>query len=62
MQTKEQTSLTSWDDHIDRKYGNIGTLKRAEWEREFEVFKLGVLLSGARVKLKMAQFQKKGNK
>jgi len=47
--------LTSWDDHIDIKYGKPGTPPREEWEQEFEAFKLGVLLGEARVKLKMTQ-------
>jgi HTH-type transcriptional regulator/antitoxin HipB len=55
MQTKKQTNLTSWDNHIDTKYGKPGTPIREEWEQEFEAFKLGVLLSEARVKLKMTQ-------
>jgi HTH-type transcriptional regulator/antitoxin HipB len=55
MQTKEQTNLTSWDDHLDNKYGKAGTPGREGWEQEFEAFKLGVLLSEARIKLKMTQ-------
>jgi len=55
MQTKEQTNLTSWDDHIDEKYGKPGTPEREKWEQQFEAFKLGVLLGEARVKLKMTQ-------
>jgi HTH-type transcriptional regulator/antitoxin HipB len=55
MQTKEETNLTSWDDHTDVKYGKEGTPVREEWEQEFEAFKLGVLLGEARVKLKMTQ-------
>jgi HTH-type transcriptional regulator / antitoxin HipB len=55
MQTKEKTNLTSWDDHLDTKYGRPGTPVREEWEQEFEAFKLGVLLGEARIKLKMTQ-------
>jgi len=55
MQTKDQTNLTSWDDHIDEKYGKPGTPEREKWEQQFEAFKLGVLLGEARVKLKMTQ-------
>jgi hypothetical protein len=56
MQTKEKTNLTSWDDHLDRKYDKAGTPAREEWEQEFDVFKLGVLLSEARVKLSTPKF------
>jgi len=44
MQTKKQTNIISWDDHIGEKYGKPGTPAREKWEKEFEVFKLGVLL------------------
>lgn len=47
--------MTSWDDHMDTKYGKPGTASREEWEQEFEAFKLGVLLGEARIKLKMTQ-------
>ena len=47
--------MTSWDDHIDEKYGKPGTPEREKWEQQFEAFKLGVLLGEARVKLKMTQ-------
>lgn len=55
MKTKEQTNLTSWDDHLDEKYGIDGTPERERWEQEFEAFRLGVLLEEARVKVKMTQ-------
>ncbi len=55
MQTKNQTNLTSWHDHLNQKYGKPGTARREEWEQDFEAFKLGVLLGEARVKLKMTQ-------
>ena|ERR1700744_424286 len=55
MQTKQETNLTSWDDHMDNKYGKTGTASRDAWEQEFEAFKLGVLLEEARVKLNMTQ-------
>ena len=37
-------NLTSWDDHIDKKYGAIGTKTREDYQQGFETFKLGVML------------------
>src|ERR1035437_10347487 len=43
------------DEILDNKYGKKGNPKREKWEQEFEVFKLGVLLEEARIKLNMTQ-------
>ncbi len=37
------SNLTSWDDHLDKKYGKSGTKTREKFEQEFEAFKIGVL-------------------
>jgi len=55
MKNKKNNRLTSWDDHLDQKYGKIGTPSRDKYEQEFEAFKLGVLLQEARKKKKMTQ-------
>jgi HTH-type transcriptional regulator / antitoxin HipB len=55
MKNKKNNRLTSWDDHLDKKYGKIGTPSRDKYEQEFEAFKLGVLLQEARKKKKMTQ-------
>ena len=55
MKNKKNNRLTSWDDHLDQKYGKIGTPSRDKYEQEFETFKLGVLLQEARKKKKMTQ-------
>jgi HTH-type transcriptional regulator/antitoxin HipB len=36
--------LTNWDDHLDNKYGKVGTPTRDKYEEEFEAFKIGVLI------------------
>jgi hypothetical protein len=41
---KLNNNLTSWDDHLDNKYGNPGTPTRNKYEQEFEAFKIGVLI------------------
>ncbi len=52
---KESINLTSWDDHLDTKYGSTGTLTREKYEEEFEAFKIGVLLQEARKRKQMTQ-------
>ncbi len=54
---KLNNNLTSWDDHLDNKYGNPGTQTRKKYEQEFEAFKIGVLIQEARKKQHMTQKQ-----
>jgi len=56
MKTKlEKNKLVNWDDHLDKKYGKVGTSGRTEYEEEFEAFKFGVLLQEARKKQQLTQ-------
>ena len=56
MKTKrEKNKLVNWDDHIDKKYGKIGTPTRTAYEEEFEAFKFGVLLQEERKKQQLTQ-------
>lgn len=56
MKTIEKNKdLVSWDDHLDKKYGNIGTTSREKYEEEFDAFKIGVLIQEARKKQHMTQ-------
>jgi DNA-binding XRE family transcriptional regulator len=57
MEKQNDNRLTSWDDHIDKKYGQIGTSTRDKYEEEFEAFKIGVLIQEARKKQHMTQAQ-----
>jgi DNA-binding XRE family transcriptional regulator len=52
---KINENLTSWDDHLDKKYGKTGTPTREKYEQEFEAFKIGVLIQEARKKKRMTQ-------
>lgn len=52
---KKKNNLTSWDSHIDEKYGELGTSNREIFEEEFESFKIGVLIQEARKKKHMTQ-------
>ena len=54
---KLSNNLTSWDDHLDNKYGKPGTLTREKYEQEFEAFKIGVLIQEARKKQHLTQGQ-----
>ena len=53
MQNK--SNITTLDEILDEKYGKQGKPEREQWEQEFEVFRLGVLLEEARQKLGMTQ-------
>lgn len=55
MKKSQNNSLVSWDDHLDNKYGKIGTPTRDKYEEEFESFRLGVLIQEARKKRKLTQ-------
>jgi HTH-type transcriptional regulator / antitoxin HipB len=54
---KVSKNLTSWEDHLDKKYGKIGTSTREKYEQEFEAFKIGVLIQEARKKQHLTQGQ-----
>ena len=50
-------NLTSWDDHLDKKYGKAGTPSRDKYEEEFEAFKIGILIQEAKKKQNLTQEQ-----
>jgi DNA-binding XRE family transcriptional regulator len=54
---KLNKNLTSWDEHLDKKYGKIGTATREKYEEDFEAFKIGVLIQEARKKQHLTQEQ-----
>jgi len=45
---KKNENLTSFAEHLDCQYGERGTESREQYEREFEIFKLGVMLQELR--------------
>ncbi len=55
MKTNQVNNLISWDDHIDKKYGVIGTPTRDKYEEDFENFKIGVLIQEARKQQHLTQ-------
>lgn len=50
-------NTTSWADLKDEVYGEKGTPRRDELDREFNSFKIGLLLRQAREQKKMTQDQ-----
>ncbi|KAF5055145.1 helix-turn-helix protein [anaerobic digester metagenome] len=55
MKTNQENNLVSWDDHLDNKYGRVGTPTRDKYEEEFENFKIGILIQEARKQQNMTQ-------
>jgi len=54
---KTDKRITSFDDHLDEKYGKKGTLNRQKFEEDFETFKIGALIQEARKKQQLTQQQ-----
>ena len=55
MKTNQENNLVSWDDHLDQKYGKLGTPSRDLYEEGFENFKIGVLIQEARKQQNLTQ-------
>jgi len=55
MKKNQMDNLVSWDDHIDKKYGKVGTSTRNKYEEDFENFKIGVLIQEARKQQHLTQ-------
>lgn len=45
----------NWDDHLDKKYGKVGTPKRTEFESKAQAFVIGELLKEERHKANLTQ-------
>ena len=54
---KTKNKITTFNEHLNREYGKIGTPARDNYEQEFEAFKLGAMLQEMRKKQKMTQEQ-----
>jgi DNA-binding XRE family transcriptional regulator len=55
MKTNQVNNLVSWDEHLDKKYGKVGTPSREKYEEGFENFKIGVLIQEARKQQNLTQ-------
>ena len=51
----QENNFVSWDDHLDNKYGKLGTPSREKYEESFENFKIGVLIQEARKQQNLTQ-------
>ena len=54
---KTKNKIVTFDEHLDKEYGKIGTEARDKYEQEFEAFKLGVMLQEMRKQQKLTQEQ-----
>lgn len=52
-----ENKINSWDNHIDKKYGERGTPTRTAFEMKANTFIIGELLKEERAKAKMTQAQ-----
>lgn len=57
MKKEENSTLTSFSEHLDEQYGKRGSEKREQYEHEYEAFKLGVLIQQMREKKQLTQEQ-----
>jgi HTH-type transcriptional regulator / antitoxin HipB len=55
MKTNQENNLVSWDDHLDDKYGKVGSPTRDKYEEGFENFKIGILIQEARKQQNLTQ-------
>lgn len=59
MKTKELkrsgNKITDWNEHLDKKYGKIGTATRTAFESKTKSFVIGELLKDERKKANMTQ-------
>ena len=52
-----KSSLTTFDEHLDKRYGRIGTAKRAEFEIKAKAFAIGEVIREERRLASMTQEQ-----
>lgn len=57
MKTNQENKLISWKEIKDDVYGKVGSERRDNLERDFESFKIGLLLRKAREEKMLTQEQ-----
>ena len=57
METNKYKGITSFDELLDKKYGNIGTEKRNEFEESAQMFIISEMLKEARKEANLTQEQ-----
>jgi DNA-binding XRE family transcriptional regulator len=53
----EKTNYTTFEEHLEARYGKIGTKKRDEFEIKAKAFMIGEMIKETRKKAKMTQEQ-----
>lgn len=54
---KSENKMTNWDDHLDTKYGERGTITRTAFEMKSHSFIIGEVLRDERAKAHLTQAQ-----
>jgi len=54
---KNNPHLTSFDEHLDRQYGKLGTPRRTEFEISAQAFAIGEIIKEERRQAKITQQQ-----
>ncbi len=57
VKNKSQKSITTFDEHLDKQYGKIGSLKRTEFEIKAKAFAIGEVIREERKLCAMTQEQ-----
>lgn len=52
---KSKNKIGYWNDHLDKKYGKVGTASRTEFESKAQAFVIGELLKEERSKANLTQ-------
>lgn len=52
---RSKNKIMDWNDHLDKKYGKVGTATRTEFETKAQAFVIGELLKNERQKANLTQ-------
>lgn len=52
---EEKANLTTFEEHLEAKYGQIGTKKRDEFEKRTKTYMIGKMIKEARTDVRMTQ-------
>lgn len=52
---RSKNKIMDWNEHLDKKYGKVGTAKRTEFESKSQAFVIGELLKEERHKANLTQ-------
>jgi HTH-type transcriptional regulator/antitoxin HipB len=55
MKTTKQKNVTTFEEHLEKRYGKKGSSNRDDYEREFETYKIGILIQEERKKQHISQ-------